>query len=392
MNMSFHPVVSAEPTKVDSELVLFRDSIQRFLDREVTPYYASWERAGIIPRSLWKTLGEAGLLCVDTPVEYGGHGAPFSYSCAILEEIGRRGFGGLVGSIAVHSDIVSQYVGQLGTEAQKCHYLPKLACGEFVGAIAMTEPGAGSDLQGIKTSAVLSDDRYLINGSKTFITNGQHADLVITVAVTDSSGGSRNKTLFLVDASTEGFYRGRNLEKIGQHCADTSEIFYSDVSVPRSAILGQLANGFVHLVDGLARERLVLAVGAVAAADGAIAATIDYVRNRKAFGQSLSAFQNTRYELAQMKTDTELVKAFIAQCTRLYAANMLDAPTAAMCKLASSENQFRVADRCLQLFGGYGYMVEYPISRHFVDARVQRIYGGTSEIMKEVIARSILGR
>ena len=390
--MNMHEAALAGGAEIDADLELFRDNVARFLSKEVAPHYDSWERAGIMPRELWSQMGEAGLLCVDMPAEYGGHGAPFAYSQAILEEVSRRGYAALGSNLAVHSDVVAAYICHLGTEEQKQHYLSRMVTGEIVGAIAMTEPGAGSDLQGIRTSAVADGDHYVLNGSKTFITNGQHAGVVITFAVTDAQAGARGKSLFLVNASTPGFTRGRNLEKLGQHSGDTSELFYSDVRVPASALLGQPGNGFGHLVDELPRERISLSTGAVAAAEGAIEATIEYVRNRKAFGQPLSALQNTRFELAQMRTDTELAKAFLRQCRQQYAAGKLDVPTAAMCKLATTENQFRVADRCLQLFGGYGYMSEYPISRFFADARVQRIYGGTSEIMKEVIARSILGR
>jgi len=374
------------------ELELFRDSVRRFLEENVAPHYDRWEKAGNTPRELWNRFGEAGLLCVDAPAEYGGIGAPFEFSCVVLEEVGRMGFGALAANLSVHSDIVCPYVAHLGSEEQKQKYIPRLVSGEMVGAIAMTEPGAGSDLQGIQTTATPDGDGYRINGQKTFITNGQHADLIVTFARTDPKAGARGTTLFLIEAAMPGFARGRNLEKIGQHCGDTSELFFSDVRVPASAILGRPGNGFGHLIDELPRERLTLAVHAVTSAEGALALTIEYVKNRKAFGQPISCFQNTRFELAQMKTDVEVTKAFTRHCAALYAEGRLDPPTAAMVKLASTEMQFRVADRCLQLFGGYGYMTEYPISRYFADARVQRIYGGTSEIMKEVIARSLVGR
>jgi acyl-CoA dehydrogenase len=375
-----------------TELELFRDNVCRFLAENVQPHYDQWEKDGIVPRELWTQMGEAGLLCVDTPSEYGGIGAPFEFSCVVLEEVGRMGFGALAANLAVHSDIVAPYLFHLGTEEQKQKFLPKMVTGECVGAIAMTEPGAGSDLQNIKTSALADGDGYVINGSKTFITNGQHADVVVLFAKTDPKAGAKGTTLFLVERDMPGFSRGRNLDKLGQHSGDTSELFFADVRVPASAVLGRPGNGFGHLIDELPRERLTISMSAVAAAEGALALTIDYVRNRKAFGQPLAAFQNTRFELAQMKTDIELAKSFTRHCAQLYAQNKLDVPTAAMIKLATSEMQFRVADRCLQLFGGYGYMTEYPISRYFADARVQRIYGGTSEIMKEVIARSLVGR
>ncbi|MBI2383308.1 MAG: acyl-CoA dehydrogenase family protein [Gammaproteobacteria bacterium] len=379
-------------TDTASELELFRDNVRRFLEENVQPHYDQWEKAGITPRKLWNRLGEAGLLCVDAPAEYGGIGAPFEFSCVGLEEVGRMGFGALAANLAVHSDIVCPYIAHLGTEEQKKKYIPKLVSGEMVGAIAMTEPGAGSDLQGIKTAATPDGSGYRINGQKTFITNGQHADVIVTFTKTDPKAGAKGTTLFLIEAAMPGFARGRNLDKIGQHCGDTSELFFSDVRVPASAILGRPGNGFGHLIDELPRERLTLAVHAVTSAEGALALTLDYVRNRKAFGQPIAGFQNTRFELAAIKTDIEVTKAFTKHCAALYAQGKLDVPTAAMVKLATTEMQFRVADRCLQLFGGYGYMTEYPISRFFADARVQRIYGGTSEIMKEVIARSLVGR
>jgi acyl-CoA dehydrogenase len=379
-------------TDAASELELFRDNVKRFLKDKVEPHYEKWEKDGITPRQLWRDLGEAGLLCVDAPSEYGGIGAPFEFSCVVLEELGRAGFGALAANIAVHSDIVTPYIAHLGSEAQKQKYIPKLVTGECVGAIAMTEPGAGSDLQGIKTTATPEGDRFVINGSKTFITNGQHADVVITFTKTDPKAGAKGTTLFLVDADAKGFTRGRNLDKIGQHCGDTSERFFADVHVPASAVLGRQGNGFGHLVDELPRERLTLALSAIGACDGMIGMTVDYVRNRKAFGTTVSTFQHTRFRLAEMKTELEVHRAFVKHCAALYAQKKLDVPTAAMVKLAATELQFRIADGCLQLFGGYGYMTEYPISRHFADARVQRIYGGTSEIMKEVIARAVVGR
>jgi len=379
-------------TEANSELELFRDNVKRFLKENVEPHYEKWEKDGITPRQLWRDMGDAGLLCVDAPAEYGGIGAPFEFSCVVLEEVGRLGFGAMAANLAVHSDIVTPYIAHLGTEEQKKKYIPKLVTGECVGAIAMTEPGAGSDLQGIKTTATADGGHFVINGSKTFITNGQHGDVIITFTKTDPKAGAKGTTLFLVDATAKGFTRGRNLDKIGQHCGDTSELFYADVRVPASAILGWQGNGFGHLVDELPRERLTLALSAIGACDGMLAMTVDYVRNRKAFGTHVGTFQNTRFKLAEMKTELEVHRAFVKHCAALYAQKKLDVPTAAMVKLATTEMQFRIADNCLQLFGGYGYMTEYPISRHFADARVQRIYGGTSEIMKEVIARSVVGR
>ncbi|MFP5358354.1 MAG: acyl-CoA dehydrogenase family protein [Gammaproteobacteria bacterium] len=377
---------------MQAELELFRDNVRRFFTEQVEPHYAQWEKDGIFPRELYLQMGKNGLLCVDQPEEYGGMGAPFEFSCLIVEEAARMGYLALASNLTVHSDIAAPYILHLGTEEQKRQWLPKMASGECIGAIAMTEPGAGSDLQGMKTSALTDGDDYVINGSKTFITNGQHASVVVLAAKTDPRAGAKGTTLLLVDTTLPGFKRGRNLEKIGLHSADTSELFFDNLRVPQSAVLGRVGNGFGHLIDELPRERLVLAVSAIGHAQGALEKTIEYVTSRKAFGSPIASFQNTRFELARMKTELEIHRAFTEKCVRLYAESKLDVPTAAMVKLATTEMEGRVTDGCLQLFGGYGYMAEYPISRYYVDARIQRIYGGTSEIMKEVIARSIVGR
>ncbi len=373
------------------EQQVLRDMIARFIDTEVAPHYEQWEREEIMPRDIWRRLGEAGFLCVDIPEAYGGPGASFDMSMLVCEAFIGPGYGSLGGNMSVHSDIVAPYILNHGSEAQKQHYLPKMVSGECVGAIAMTEPGAGSDLQGVRTTARRDGDDWVINGSKTFITNGQHCDVVITVARTDPDApGSRGLSLFLVDTNTPGFSRGRNLEKLGLHAADTSELFYEDVRVPHSALLGELNRGFIVLMTELPRERLALAVGAVAAMEGALAMTADYVNERQAFGAPLAHLQNTRFRMADMQTEFRLSRAFINECIAAYNAGELDAPTASMAKLASTEAQGRVVDGCLQLFGGYGYMKEYPISRIYADARVQRIYGGSSEIMRELIARDVL--
>jgi len=374
------------------ELELFRDNVIRFLSEEVEPHYEQWERAGIFPKELYLKLGAAGLLCVDQPEEYGGAGAPFAFSMVVIEEVSRMGFLALASNLTVHSDIAAPYILHLGSEEQKQKYLPKMASGECIGAIGMTEPGAGSDLQGMKTSALADGDAYLINGSKTFITNGQHAGVVVLAAKTDPKAGGKGTTLFTLDTALPGFKRGRNLEKIGLHSADTSELFFDNVRVGAADVLGRVGGGFGHLIDELPRERLALSVSAVWHAIGALEKTIEYATTRKAFGTAIASFQNTRFELAKMKTDIEVHRAFVEKCTALYADQKLDVPTAAMVKLATTEMEGRVTDGCLQLFGGYGYMAEYPISRYWTDARIQRIYGGTSEIMKEVIARSLVGR
>ncbi|HEY0915099.1 MAG TPA: acyl-CoA dehydrogenase family protein [Solimonas sp.] len=377
---------------MSNELELFRDNVRRFFADEVEPHYEKWEKDGILPKSLYLKMGEAGLLCVDQPEEYGGIGAPFEFSCVIVEEAARMGFLALASNLTVHSDIAAPYILHLGTEEQKQKYLPRMASGECIGAIGMTEPGAGSDLQGMKTSALLEGDTYVLNGSKTFITNGQNAGVVVLAAKTDPKAGGKGTTLFTVDTDLPGFKRGRNLEKIGLHSADTSELFFDNVRLPASTVLGRVGGGFGHLIDELPRERLVLAVSAIGHAQGAMEKTIDYVTTRKAFGQAIASFQNTRFELAKIKTDIEVHRAFTEKCVALYAEKKLDVPTAAMIKLSTTEMEGRVTDACLQLFGGYGFMAEYPISRYWADARIQRIYGGTSEIMKEVIARSLVGR
>jgi acyl-CoA dehydrogenase len=303
------------------------------------------------------------------------------------------GYMSLASNLSVHSDIATPYILHLGSEEQKRKYLPAMARGECIGAIGMTEPGAGSDLQGIKSSALPDgEDHYLINGSKTFITNGQNSGVVVLATKTDPKLGARGTTLFTVESSLKGFSRGRNLDKVGQYAADTSELFFDNVRVHKNEILGRAGGGFGHLVDELPRERLVLGAMAVAHAQGAMEKTIEYVTQRKAFGTPIASFQNTRFELAKIKTEIEVHRAFVEKCARLYASRQLDVATAAMVKLATSEMEGRVTDACLQLFGGYGYMTEYPISRYWADARIQRIYGGTSEIMKEVIGRSLVGR
>lgn len=374
------------------ELEMFRTMLGKVLAAEVSPHYAGWDEQGIMPRSLWNTLGEAGLLCVDVAEENGGCAVPFEFSTLVASEIARLGYGALATNVMVHSDIVAPYISHLGSAEQQQQWLPKMVSGEAVGAIAMTEPGAGSDLQAMRTSAIKDGDDYILNGSKTFITNGQHADMVIVAAKTDPNAGARGISLFLVDTALPGFQRGRNLGKIGQHCGDTSELFFEDLRLPASALLGKEGEGFAYLMQELPRERLVIGVIAVGAARGVLDLTIDYSNERELFGQKLKQLQNTRFRIAEMETDVQVNAAFVEQCVQGYKRGELDAATASMAKYSATEMQCRVADGCLQLFGGYGYTTEYPVSRAFTDARVQRIYGGTSEVMKEVIARSLLGR
>ncbi|PHS66049.1 MAG: acyl-CoA dehydrogenase [Thalassobium sp.] len=378
--------------KEPQERALFRDNVARLLEAEVAPHYEQWEKDGIVPAQIWRTLGESGLLCVDMPEEFGGCGVPFDYSVVVGAELARMGFGALATNVMVHSDIVAPYLQHIGSEQQKQQWLPKMTSGEIVGAIAMTEPGAGSDLQAMRASAKKDGEHYILNGSKTFITNGQHAGLVIVAAKTDPSAGAKGISLFLVDTTLPGFSHGRNMEKIGQHCGDTSELFFDNIRLPASALLGEEGMGFVYLMQELPRERLVIGALACAAARGALDLTVAYTTERELFGQKLSQLQNTRFRIAEMETEYRVNQAFIDQCIGQYSAGELDTATASMAKYSATEMQFRVADGCLQLFGGYGYTSEYPISRAFTDARVQRIYGGASEIMKEVIARSLLGK
>lgn len=374
-------------TLFSPEHELFRQSVRTFLEKDAAPFHAQWEKQGYIDRTLWSKAGEAGMLCSHLPEEYGGLGADFLYSAVVIEEISRLGLTGI--GFSLHSDIVAPYILHYGSEAVKHKYLPKLISGECVTAIAMTEPGAGSDLQGVKTSAVLDGDEYVINGSKTFITNGFLAELVIVVAKTDPKAGAKGTSLFLVEADTPGFAKGKRLEKVGMKAQDTSELFFQDVRVPKENLLGQAGAGFAYLMQELPQERLTVAIAALACAEAALQWTLDYTRERKAFGQAISAFQNTRFKLAEMATEIQIGRVFVDQCLALHLEGKLDVPTAAMAKYWATDLQCKVLDECVQLHGGYGYMWEYPIARAWADARVQRIYAGTNEIMKEIIARAL---
>lgn len=374
------------------ELTLFRDMARRAFEQEIAPHFEQWEEEHLVPRQLWNRLGEAGLLCPDMPEEYGGAGTSPHVTLALIEELSSMGFGGIATGWGIHCNIVAPYIEHFGTEAQKQQWLTKMITGEAVGALAMTEPGAGSDVQGIRTNAVKDGDEWVLNGSKIFITNGYHADVVIVAAITDPGKGAKGTSLFLVDTSLPGFEKGKKLEKIGQHTSDTAELFFQDVRLPESALLGELNKGFVIMMTELPRERLGIAGQAIGAAEGAMAITVDYVLERKAFGQTIASFQNTRFKLAEVKTEIALNRAFYEKCADAYSKGELGADEAAMLKYAATEMQCKTIDDCLQLFGGYGYTAEYPISRFYTDSRIQRIYGGTSEIMREVVARSILGR
>jgi len=375
-------------TVFSSDHELFRDSVRKFFEKEAAPFHAQWEKRGHVDRTLWNKAGEAGLLCSHIPEEYGGMGADFLYSAVVIEEISRQGLSGV--GFSLHSDIVAPYILHYGSESLKHKYLPRLVSGELVGAIAMTEPGAGSDLQGVKTNAVLDGDEYVLNGSKTFITNGLLADLVIVVAKTDPKAGAKGTSLFLVEAGTPGFDKGKRLEKVGMKAQDTAELFFQNVRIPKDNLLGQAGQGFSYLMQELPQERLTVAIGALASAEAAVQWTLDYTRDRKAFGKAVSDFQNTRFKLAEMATEVQIGRVFIDRCLELHLKGELDVPTAAMTKYWGSDLQCKVLDECVQLHGGYGFMWEYPVARAWADARVQRIYAGTNEIMKEIIARSII--
>ncbi|CAA0088342.1 Acryloyl-CoA reductase (NADH) [Halioglobus japonicus] len=376
----------------NEELTLFRDMTRRALEQEISPNIEEWEAQHMVPRELWNTLGQAGLLCPDLPEEFGAAGTTPQVTFAIIEEMARMGFGGIASGYGIHSNIVAPYIEHFGTEEQKAQWLPKMVTGEVLGALAMTEPGAGSDVQSIRTNAVKDGDEWVLNGSKIFITNGMLADLIIVAAITDPGKGAKGTSLFLVDATLPGFERGKKIEKMGQHTSDTAELFFQDVRLPASALLGELNKGFVIMMTELPRERLGIAAQAVASAEGALDITVDYVLERKAFGQTIASFQNTRFTLADVKIEIAVNRAFYEKCADAYAQDKLSSEDAAMLKYASTEMQCKTIDQCLQMFGGYGYTIEYPISRFYTDARIQRIYGGTSEIMKELVARSILGR
>jgi acyl-CoA dehydrogenase len=378
-------------TLFSAEHEAFRDSFRRFMDKEIAPFHAQWEEQGYVDRAVWNKAGDNGFLCMTMPEEFGGAGADKLYSIVQMEELSRAGFSGI--GYTLHSEIVAPYIAHYGTPEQKARYLPRLASGEMIGAIAMSEPAAGSDLQGIKTTATVQPDgSYLLKGSKTFITNGWHADLVIVVAKTNPAAGAKGTSLLLVERGMPGFSVGKRLDKLGLKAQDTSELFFDDVRVPAENLLGGAAlenRGFICLMEQLPWERLQIGIGAVAAAQAAIGWTLDYVKERQVFGQAVAAFQNTRYKLAEMQTEVQVARVFVDKCTELLLQDKLDTATASMAKYWCSDLQCKVMDECVQLFGGYGYMWEYPITRAYADARVQRIYGGTNEIMKEVISRSM---
>lgn len=366
---------------------IFRNSFRRFLEDEIAQHHEKWEAQGYVDRSAWLRAGELGYLCTSIPEEYGGSGADRLYSAVIMEEVQRLNLTGL--GFGLHNDIVAPYINAYGSEEQKKKYLPKMATGEIVGAIAMSEPGTGSDLQGVRTTALKDGNELVVNGQKTFITNGWNADLVIVVAKTDPSQGARGISLVLLERDDAGFDKGRRLKKLGLKAQDTSELFFDNVRIPADRVLGDEGKGFIYLMQELAWERIQVAISAAQAMETAVELTVEYCKERKAFGKPLIEMQNTRFKLAEMKTIAKVARTFVDDCLVKVVDGQLDAETASMAKMWCSDMQNKVVDECLQLFGGYGFMWEYPIARMYADARVQRIYAGTNEIMKEIIARGL---
>jgi alkylation response protein AidB-like acyl-CoA dehydrogenase len=370
----------------------FREVVQAFIKREVTPNEQRWEEERSVDRQAWLAAGKQSLIGMLIPEEYGGVGTEdYRYRCVIMDEFARVGATSLSSGFGLQDDIAIPYLVDLATDEQKARWLPPMATGECIGAIAMTEPGAGSDLQGIRTTAVRQGDDWILTGAKTFITNGIHSDLVIVVARTDPDAGARGISLLVVERGMEGFSRGRKLDKIGMHAQDTAELFFDDVRVPATNLLGNEGGGFIHLMERLPRERISIGYMGLASARAALEWTVQYTRQRTAFGQPIAAFQNTQFELASMVTEVDALEAYLDKAVLALNAGQLTAVDAAKTKLWGTDVQHRVLDRCLQLFGGYGYMAEYPIGRAYADSRVQTIYGGTSEIMKTIIGRDLTG-
>ncbi len=363
---------------------LMRESVRKFFEKEIVPYHDKWEGEQQISREAWLKAGKAGFLCTEVPQEYGGSGLDFLYSAILIEELAKTGCSGP--GFAIHSDIIAPYIVHYGTEEQKKKWLPEMATGEVIGAVAMTEPGTGSDLQAIKTTAEKKGNDYIVNGSKTFITNGYMSDLAVVVVKTNTDEIS----LLLMEAGREGFTKGKPLKKIGMKAQDTCELFFDDVKVPQSNLLGKEGEGFIYLMQELPQERLVVAIVAIATAEEAYKRTVQYTQERTAFGKPIAKFQNTRFKLAELATEIQIGRVFIDKCLELHLRKELDVPTAAMAKYAMTDLQCKVVDECLQLHGGYGYMWDYWIARAYADSRAQRIYAGTNEIMKEIISRSVL--
>jgi alkylation response protein AidB-like acyl-CoA dehydrogenase len=379
-----------ERTHFDDEHDQFRAAVRTWIAKEITPHYLDWEHAGIAPRSLFTSAGASGFIGMAVPEIYGGGGVTdFRYNQVLSEEIAAAGVAGAGLGVTLHNDITTPYFLEYCTPEQKQRWLPGIASGELITAVAMTEPAIGSDLASMSTSAIRDGDNYIVNGAKTFITNGINSDVVIVAVKTDPSLRHKGMSLLVLERDMPGFERGRNLDKLGMHSQDTAELFFTDVAVPIENRLGDEGQGFTYLVSNLAQERLSIGMVGVAAARAALDATVEYVKDRKAFGQPIASFQNTRFVLAEVKTEVEVAQAFVDKCVMALNAGQLTVEEAAQAKWWCTEMQKRVIDRCLQLFGGYGYMMEYPIARMYADARITTIYGGTTEIMKEIIGRSM---
>lgn len=386
--MNYPDTASALP--LTGEHLAFRDMVKRFIAAEIMPHHRRWEDEGQVAPEVWRKAGALGILCPNLPEAYGGGGGNFLYSSIVIEEMQRAGASGLI--FHVHSDIIGPYILHYGTEVQKRTWLPKMAQGDVITAIAMTEPDAGSDLAGIRTQARREGEHYVLNGQKTFISSGQLANLFIVAAKTDASLGSRGLSLFLVESDRKGFARGRNLEKIGLHAQDTAELFFNDVKIPASNLLGEEGRGFAYMMRELPQERLMVAIGAVASAEQSLRTTIEYVSQRRVFGKPLADKQHTRFVIAELCTEITIGRVFLDHCIGLHLSGKLSSATASMAKYWLTELQFRVLDACVQLHGGYGYMRECAVARAWADARVRRIYGGSNEIMKEIIGRAVLER
>ena len=374
-------------TTYSDEHELYRDAVRRFIAAEVTPHHRQWEEDGKVSRDVWLKAGAAGFLCSNAPEEFGGAGADFKYNSVFTEELGRAGITGP--GFSVHSDMVAAYILNFGNDAQKANWIPKMASGEVIAALGLTEPGAGSDLKAIKTTAIQDGDDYVINGQKTYISNGQLCDIVVLACKTDVSAGARGMTFVIVETDRPGFSRGRNLEKLGLKAQDTSELFFSDVRVPVSNRIGNEGQGFAIAMHNLAEERLSIAVSAIGACKGILEYTVAYTKERAVFGQMVSDFQNTRFKIAELTAHTQALEVFVDRCVELTVEKKLDATTAAMAKMLAGELQCRVADECLQFYGGNGYMMEYQIAHAYLDARIRRIAGGSSEVMREIISRKV---
>jgi len=366
---------------------MFRDTVRKFVEREIAPFHQQWEKDGVVPRELWLKAGEAGLLCCTAPEQYGGLGLDYLFDVVVFEELARSGFTGP--GFMIHCDLVATYVRSFGSEEQKRHWLPKMVSGEAIGSLGMTEPHAGSDLKNIRTRAVRDGDDYVINGQKVFISNGQLCDVLVLATKTDTFPGGKGITLFLIDTKLPGFKRGKNLEKLGLKAQDTSELFFENLRVPASSMLGGEGEGFRLMMTKLAQERLAQAIRSATVAEHLIDITVEYTSQRKAFGKTIGDFQNTQFKLAEMKTDAVVGRIFTDECIERFMAGKLDEVDAAMAKMWLSNLHCRVADECLQLFGGWGYMWEYPIARAFADARIVKIAGGSIEIMKHIIGRAL---